>query len=120
MANRFQTHNGTIPIQHSHFADDIQQLFGDDFDPDPLFLEESWTLGIPAAAENLHRRHQNPADSEHQSRAFRDLNSLGSLFIIEDHGRAAETLLVDRADMIATFYASRSEERRVGKECRSR
>ncbi len=93
------------------FAEHIQQLFGDDFDPDPLFLEESWTLGIPAAAENLCRRRQNAADREFQNRAFRDLNGLGSLFIIEDHDQAAEALLADRADMIATFYASAWSQR---------
>jgi hypothetical protein len=41
MANQFQAHNGTIPSQPSRFVDDILQLFGDDFDPDPLFLEQS-------------------------------------------------------------------------------
>lgn len=106
MANRFQTHNGPTSSQPSSLADDIQQLFGDDFDPDPLFLEESWTLGIPSAAENMHRRRQNLIDREPQSRAFRELNNLGSLFFIENYDNAAESLLVDRADMIASRYAS--------------
>ena len=111
MASRFQALNGTIPSQPSRFADDILELFGHDFDPDPLFLEESWTLGIPAAAENLRRRRQNPADRERQSRAFRELNSLGSLFYIEEHERAAESLLADRAYMIASRYASTWSQR---------
>jgi hypothetical protein len=105
MANRFQTHNGAIPNRPSSFADDILQLFGSDFDPDPLFLEESWTLGVPTAAENLHRRRQNPTDRERQSRAFRELNNLGLLIFIEDHDGQAESLLADRADMIASRYA---------------
>ncbi len=113
MANRLQTHIGTIPSQPSRFADDIQQLFGDDFDPDPLFLEESWALGIPAATENLHHRRQNLADREHQSRAFSELNNLGSLFLIEGHDRAAESLFADRADMIASRYASAGTQRLV-------
>src|ERR1035437_7728702 len=106
MADRLQTHNGTIPSQPSCSADDILRLFGNDFDPDSLFLEESWMIGIPAAAENLHRRRQNSADRERQSCAFRELNNLGSLFFIEDHDRAAESLLADRADTIASRYAS--------------
>jgi hypothetical protein len=105
MADRLQTHNGTIPSQPSCSADDILRLFGNDFDPDPLFLEESWMIGIPAAAENLHRRRQNAADRERQSRAFRELSNLGSLFFFEDHDRAAESLLADRADMTASGYA---------------
>src|ERR1035441_10081356 len=111
MADRFETHNGTIPGQPSRFADDIQQLFGDAFDPDPLFLEESWTLGIPAAAENLRRRRQSQADREHQSRAFRELDNLGSLFFIEHDGRAAEALFAGRAAMIASQYSSTWSER---------
>jgi hypothetical protein len=111
MANRFQTHNDIIPSQLSHFANDILQLFGDDFDPDPLFLEESWMLGVPAAEENLRRRRQNPADRERQSRAFRELNNLGSVFFIEDYDRAAESLLADRADIIAGRYDSTWSQR---------
>lgn len=106
MANRIQTQNGTNTSLPSSFADDILHLFGDDFELDPLFLEESWTLGLSAAAENLHCRHQDPADRERQSHAFRALNNLGSVFLIEDHDCAAESLLADRADMIASRYAS--------------
>ena len=50
MAGQFQTCSDATPNQSSRFADNMQQLLGEDFDPDALFLEESWTLGIPAAA----------------------------------------------------------------------
>lgn len=40
------------------FTNHMQQLMGADFEPDPLFLEETWRLGMPAAAENWHRRRQ--------------------------------------------------------------
>jgi hypothetical protein len=106
MATPAQTHNGSTPSQPWRLANDIQQLFGEDFDPDPLFLEESWTLGVNAAAENLYRRRQNQADREHQSRAFRELDNLGSLFFIENYESAAESLLADRAETIASRYAS--------------
>jgi hypothetical protein len=89
------------------------QLFGEDFALDPLFLEESWTLGIPAAAESLQRRGRNPADRERQSCASRDLDNLGSLFVIEVRDRAAGSLLADRATMIASRYASMRSERRA-------
>ena len=62
MAGQFQTCSDATPNQSSRFADNMQQLLGEDFDPDALFLEESWSLGIPAAAENLHRRRQRQAD----------------------------------------------------------
>jgi DnaJ-domain-containing protein 1 len=87
MTDRFQPKSDTLPIRPSRFADDIQQLFGADFDPDPLFLEESWTLGIPAAAENLHHRRQGHAERERQYRAFRELDTLETLFFVEEHER---------------------------------
>jgi hypothetical protein len=111
MANRIQTHKGPVPSVPSSFADGILQFFGGDFDPDPLFLEESWTFGLSAAAENLRRRRQNPAERERQSRAFRELDNLGSVFVAEDHHRAAESLLADRADMIRSRYASTWSQR---------
>ncbi len=37
-------------------AEEIQRMMGADAQPDPLFFEESWTMGAAAAAENLRRR----------------------------------------------------------------
>jgi hypothetical protein len=90
--------------QPSRFFHDVQQLFGDD--PDPLFLEESWSLGVPAAVENLHRRRQGHAERERQSRAFRELGSLGTISFIADREQAVESLLADRAAGIASGYDS--------------
>jgi hypothetical protein len=102
MQSKFQMGSDTSSEQPSRFFTDMQQLFGDD--PDPLFLEESWTLGIPAAVENLHRRRQDLAEREHQSRAFRELGSVGTLSFVEDREQAVESLLADRAANIASRY----------------
>jgi hypothetical protein len=106
MANRFQTSGNAIPIRPSRFANDIQQLFGDDLDLDPLFLEESWTFGAPIALENLRRRRQAQAERECQSRAFRELDTLGTLFFVENREPAGESLLADRAATIASGYGA--------------
>jgi DnaJ-domain-containing protein 1 len=102
MVDQSEADSGTIESQPS-FVDDIQQLFGSDFEPDPIFLEESWTLGMPAALENLHRRRQAQAGSEH---LFRELNSAETVLFVENSEGAAETLLANRAATIASRYES--------------
>jgi len=42
-------------------------LLGDDSDPDPLFFEESWTLGVAAAVEHFQQRQKNQKE---RSRSF--------------------------------------------------
>jgi DnaJ-domain-containing protein 1 len=44
------------PGQAWQFAAQIAQLLGNDSEPDPLFFEESWALGVPAAVENWRQR----------------------------------------------------------------
>ena len=40
------------------FAEEMRQRMGDEFEPDAQFMEESWTLGLAAAAESWRaRRH---------------------------------------------------------------
>jgi hypothetical protein len=63
----------------SRFAQEIQQAMGEDFELDPQFLEESWTLGVAAATESWQRRQRNQVEREQQSRAFREMDSLGGL-----------------------------------------
>ncbi len=104
MVDQFEADSSTIESQPS-FVDDIQQLFGSEFEPDEIFLEESWTLGMPAALENMHRRRQAQAGSEHESRAFGELN-LGTPIFVENSERAAETVLLSRAATIASRYES--------------
>jgi DnaJ-domain-containing protein 1 len=105
MESQFQKHGGTFVDGPSRFVESIQKCFGDDFDPDAVFLEESWKVSIPAAAESLHSRRQNRSHRERQSRDFRELGSLGSLFVMENYDCAAESLLADRASRIAREYA---------------
>jgi hypothetical protein len=94
--------SSTIPTGPSHFTQDIHQIFADD--PDPLFLEESWTLGVPAAVENLHHRRHHRADRERQSRAFRELDSMAALNFIPAAPTGMESFLADRSAAIASLY----------------
>jgi DnaJ-domain-containing protein 1 len=77
------------PIRPSRFAAGIEQLFGDNLDLDPLFLEDSWTYGIPIALDNLHRRRRQQSERESQHRAFRELDTLASLNFIPSTEPAA-------------------------------
>lgn len=68
----------------SRFAQEIQQATGEDFELDPQlldaqYLEDSWTVGVPAATESWQRRQRNQVERERQSRAFREMDSLGGL-----------------------------------------
>lgn len=54
----------------------IQQLLGDDTQPDPLFFEESWTLGLAEAVKNQRRRRQQQAERRHIYRAVDILETL--------------------------------------------
>ena len=74
-------------FQHSNsparFADQLHGILGDDSDLDPVFLEESWTLGVPAAMHHRQERRHSLAERERQSREFRELNSLGTLTFVD-------------------------------------
>lgn len=101
----FQAH----PAGALRFAEQLQPLFGDD--PDPLFLEESWTLGVPAAVESLHRRRQNRVERERESRAFRELDSIAALNFVPSEPADMGTYLADRAATIASHYDSAWSQR---------
>lgn len=106
MAVQTQTNRSDqpIPTGPSRFADDFQPLFGDD--PDPLFLEESWTMGVPAAVESLHRRRQNRAEREHQNRAFREMDSFAAVNFVPAEAADIGSYFADRAATIANHYDS--------------
>ena len=67
------------------FAAQMRQLMGEDFEPDSRFLEESWTMGVAAAAESwrARRQGQGQAERERQSQAFREMDSVGALAFIQ-------------------------------------
>jgi hypothetical protein len=92
MDGQFQVDTPTNP-QHpanpQHFANQIAHLLGEDSDLDPLFLEESWTLGIPAATVRWQQRQRTSLERERQSQSFRSLHNLGSIFFV-DAGDSAD------------------------------
>jgi DnaJ-domain-containing protein 1 len=65
--------------QPTRFVAHMQELFGEE--PDPLFLQESWSVGVVAATENLHRRQRQQAEHEKELRncALRELGRIASL-----------------------------------------
>lgn len=60
-------------------ASQINQLLGDDSVLDPLFFEESWTLGLDAAVQHCQQKRDESVAREEQSRAFRELDTFGTL-----------------------------------------
>jgi len=68
------------PSQAWQFVNDFEQLIGDSFEPDPLFFEESWTLGASAAAENLRQRRLRQSDRRGRTARFSDFDILGAQF----------------------------------------
>lgn len=67
----------------SEFADGVRRLLGDDSEPDPLFFEESWSVGVSAALENWCQRQQSLANRECGGRALQQLDNLGSLVFMQ-------------------------------------
>jgi len=91
---------GSDAGQGTRFAHEIQQAMGEDFELDPQvldaqfldaqFLEESWTVGVAAATESWQRRQRSQAERERQSRAFREMDSLGGLNFVQASDWVAE------------------------------
>jgi DnaJ-domain-containing protein 1 len=108
MEGQFQG-GGSSSNNPTRFANDLQSLLGADAEPDSIFLEESWTLGVSAAAENLQRRRRGQADRERQNLSFRELNNLGSIFLVQESDWSTESLLMERTAAIAGQYAGWSE-----------
>jgi hypothetical protein len=88
MQSNFEAKNGAQGIrsgmdgmrkQPARFVEHMQQLFGDE--PDPLFIEESWKVGVAAATENMQRRRLQQMDREEELRrgALRELGRIASL-----------------------------------------
>ena len=67
-----------LPGQAWPLAEEIQQLMGVDAQPDPLFFEESWTLGAATAAENLRRRRRQQAEFVSTGVVFGEFDNLGA------------------------------------------
>jgi DnaJ-domain-containing protein 1 len=96
------------PLRPWQFVNDFQQVMGENSEPDPLFFVESWTIGVPAAMESLQRRRQVQAEAERQSRAFGNLDNLGTLSFVQESETDAEAFSSARAARSAGCYAAES------------
>jgi DnaJ-domain-containing protein 1 len=111
MQDIFQSHTETQPLrtQPARFLDHMQQLFGED--PDPLFLEESWSVGVPAAIENLHRRRSHRASHSSADRAIRELERIAALTGVPSSIDNTQAFLADRSQPIDSRYLPASLHR---------
>jgi DnaJ-domain-containing protein 1 len=71
------------PEHASQFADGVRRVLGDDSDPDPLFFEETWSVGASTALENWHKRQQSAQDCKCESRVLHEPRTLGSFVLME-------------------------------------
>ena len=78
-------------------AEEIQQLIGVDAQPDPLFFEESWTLGATTAAENLRRRRRQQTEGV----VFGEFDNPGAQFYVKQRAWWAEHIPTAQDDAVA-------------------
>jgi DnaJ-domain-containing protein 1 len=75
----------------------VEQLLGEDSEPDVKFFIDSWTVGVAAASENFLRRHQDQKiqqkSREHAVPAFNTICSFPPFFTIEESPRNPEASL---------------------------
>jgi DnaJ-domain-containing protein 1 len=85
------------------FGNATPQHLREDFQPDPLFFEESWTLGLPAATKNWKRRQQGQADRERQSSKVRDrkFDNIGTQSFLQERAWYSEHFSPAQAAVIA-------------------
>lgn len=66
----------------------VEQLLGEDSEPDVAFFVESWTHGVAAASENFLRRHHGQKapqkNREHAAPAFNTICSFPPFFTIDE------------------------------------
>jgi hypothetical protein len=85
------------PGQAWPLADEIQRLMGADAQPDPLFFEESWTLGAPAAAENLRRRRRQQTEGI----VFGEYDNLGAQAYVQQRAWWTDDFAATKNDAAA-------------------
>jgi DnaJ-domain-containing protein 1 len=88
------------------FAAQIHQLLGEEADLDALFLEESWTLGVPAALDRRQQRRHGQAERERQAQAFRELDNFGSLNFMHQRSSYAEFLAPSHSAAMTSAYGA--------------
>jgi hypothetical protein len=112
MQDTSQSHSSpqSSRTQPSRFVEHMQHLFGDE--PDPIFLEESWMVGVPAAVERHHlRRTQREAYfSQHEtgtvSSALSELERIASLIDERPTASGVEAFLEERAQPLDSRYSA--------------
>jgi DnaJ-domain-containing protein 1 len=82
-------------------AEEIQRMMGADAQPDPLFFEESWTLGATAAAENLRRRRQQQAEFVSTGVAFGEFDNLGAQAYVQQRAWWTDDFAATKNDAAA-------------------
>jgi DnaJ-domain-containing protein 1 len=82
-------------------GEEVRQILGDDVQADPLFFEESWTLGPAAAAKNQQRRREEQAARARER--HRIFESLGTQFVVQRW--EAEPVVAPENDVDERFSA---------------
>jgi len=90
------------PGQAWPLAEEIQQMLGADAQPDPLFFEESWTLGAATAAENLRRRRRQRAEFVSTGVAFGEFDNLGAQAYVQQVAWWTDDFAATKNDAPAT------------------
>ena len=90
------------PWQDLQFVSQMEQVLGHDAEPDPLFFVESWTIGVPAAVQNLQHRRQR--EVERRNYAFSELQSYSTLNFVQEAEFDSEFLSAVNAAAIADAY----------------
>jgi len=118
MEGQFHTENGSYPAMQGGraailgleanrlkeawpCASAVPQLQGEDYEPDPLFFEESWTMGVPVAAQNWKRRRQEQSDRARQNRKPWGFDSQGTSSFLQERAWYAEHFSPSQAAVIA-------------------
>jgi DnaJ-domain-containing protein 1 len=74
----FQSASEPGPAEGWGFAEEVRRRMGEGFEPDARFMEESWTMGVDGAEQSFRARREGAAERERQSKAFREVDSVGA------------------------------------------
>ena len=74
----------TSPENSAALLDLMHDLLGEHAEPDPLFFVETWTVGIEAAAQNFHARHQVASHPDANASAMRAFDFSVPLIFVFD------------------------------------
>ena len=89
------------PGQAWPLAEEIERMMGADAQPDPLFFEESWTLGTATAAENLLRRRRQQAEFVSAGVVFGEFDNLGAQAYVQQRAWWTDDFAATKYDMVA-------------------